>query len=163
MMFKLRKLRPTQQVRFLIAFVGVAVALNIGVAVYVLFKGFRPLSYNVEVNPPAQFDLSFLDVITNHSYQVAQFSTNSVAPSVSTMSPRLPIVFDSYCELRGVPYALFSGHAFKVGDFLNGRMVESISPWAVVVEGQVYEIRKKEKGVTNERVPTPSAALSPVD
>lgn len=158
-MFNLRKLRPTQQVRFLLALVGVAVLLNIGVAGYVVFKGFKPLSYSVEVNPPAQLDMSFLDVITNGSFCAEHLATNSVAMSVAIPPPRLPIVFDSYCELRGVPYALFSGHAFKVGDFLNGRLVESISPWAVVVQGQVYEIRRKEKVVTNERVPTTSVAL----
>lgn len=163
-MFKLRKLRPTQQVRVLLVFSGIASALNVALAVFVVVKGFRPLSYSVEVNPPSQIDLSFLDAITNRPC-AADVSVISNAAESSRQSPLqpLPVEFDGYCEVNGVPYAVFRGHSFKVGDFLNGRMVESISPWAVVVQGQVYAIIKREKGVLNERVPTPSPALPAID
>lgn len=148
----------------LLVFAGIASALNVALSVFVVVKGFRPLSYSVEVNPPAQLDMSFLDAITNRQF-ATDVAAHSSAVEAVRQAPlqRLPIEFDSYCEVNGVPYAVFRGHSFKVGDFLNGRMVESISPWAVVVQGQVYNITKKGKGVFNERVPDSSPALSPVD
>lgn len=133
---------------------------TVGFGVYVLVSSKTQRQYTVSVNQSAPVDLSFLDMITNRVYSsdlpiesVNNAHADPSNPHTGKMTPvfDFPLVFDGYFVRDGVPHAVLRGFYFKCGDYLHGRMVNSISPAAVEIEGNFYPIRAISSPSLSER------------
>lgn len=131
---------------------------TVGFGVYVLASSKTQRRYTVSVNQSAPVDLSFLDMITNRFNSLPIESVNNAHsdpsnPHTGKMTPvfDFPLVFDGYFVRDGVPHAVLRGFYFKCGDYLHGRMVNSISPAAVEIEGNFYPIRAISSTPSSER------------
>jgi len=136
--------------RLLQSLLFVQCVLTVGFGVYVLVSSKTQKHYSISVNQSAPPDLSFLDFITNDVSRselpiesVNNAHADPLNPHTGKMTPifDFPLVFDGYFVRDGVSYAILRGFYFKCGDYLHGRLINSISPAAVEIEGNFYPVR----------------------
>lgn len=141
-----RRYRLLQKIVFAQGSFSVLLSLYVLVA----HKKSYPLTVTVQESPA--LDLTFLDGITN-AYQFAKVhpSSDLGAPVVSGsdengVSPfkRFPFCFERYCVVDGEPCAVVGKWIYRVGDKLNGCIIDSVSPLGVVVDGSFYSYSTKK-------------------
>lgn len=118
----------------------------LGFGLYVFISAKTKNEYKVEI-VKNEVDTSFLRLITNrvsNSFSsVEKLVTNSTA-AVYNNHPFTPIFpslsFDGYFEANGVSYATIRGYYYKVGDFIHGEKIISISPQFVQFDNRYVPI-----------------------
>lgn len=125
-------------------------------ACYVMVARKKAYPLTVTVNESKPIDLRFLDGLTNSFFRSSIHAPSTPAPVAGVEVPpdgrvvvrdRLPFVFDSYCVISGIGYAVVGSRVVGVGASINGRIVDSISPLGVVVDGFFYEYKNHNGGI----------------
>lgn len=126
-------------------------------AVYVMAARKKSYPLTVTVNESKPIDLRFLDGLTNSFFRTSHPAPPTPAPVVgveaqgggSVVRDRFPFVFDRYCVISGIGYAVVGSRVVGVGANINGKTVDSISPLGVVVDGFFYGYKNHNGGIVN--------------